>query len=115
MPILRYIDVVLVVAAAPIALLMGVPAVGYGVAVGVWILVRAVGVLIDRLAETTSAQQAMSLRLGYMLGRLFVLALAVVLVRRGAGRDDGLTALIVLVVAFTLGLGASFATRGRGR
>ena len=45
-----------------------------------------------------------TLRLGYMLGRLFALALAVILVRNGASRDDGLTALVVIVFAFTVQL-----------
>jgi hypothetical protein len=49
------------------------------------------------------------------MGRLFVLALAVILVRRGAGRDDGLTALLVIVFAFTLQLVLTFLSRPRSR
>ena len=45
---LAYLDVVVLVVAAPIMLLIGVPAVGYLVGAGVWIALRAVGVLIDR-------------------------------------------------------------------
>ena len=44
---LAYLDVVLLVVAAPIMLLIGVPAVGYLVGAGVWIALRAVGV-VDR-------------------------------------------------------------------
>ena len=42
--------------------------------------------------------------MGYMLGRLFLLALAVILVRKSDGQDAGLTALAVIVVAFTVQL-----------
>ena len=49
------------------------------------------------------------------MGRLFLLAIAVILVRKGAGRDDGLTALVVIVFAFTTQLVLSFLTRPRSR
>jgi len=48
-----------------------------------------------------------------LLGRLFLLAIAVIVVRNGAGRDDGLTALLVVVFAFTSQLLTSFLTRPR--
>jgi hypothetical protein len=48
-----------------------------------------------------------------MLGRLFLLALAVVLARSDGGRAGGLTALIVIVVAFTVQLAVSAITRPR--
>lgn len=115
MPVLRYIDVVLVSAAAPILLLMGVPAVGYGVGAGVWFLVRLLGAVIDRIAGVRVASTAMTIRLVYMITRIFVLALTVVLVRRSAGRDDALTALLVIVFAFTIALGLSFANRPGSR
>ena len=44
-----------------------------------------------------------------------MLAIAVILVRNGAGRDDGLTALLVVVFAFTTQLLLSFLTRPKGR
>jgi hypothetical protein len=47
--------------------------------------------------------------------RLFLLALAVILVRRGAGQDEGLAALLVIVFAFTIQLAISFANRPRRR
>jgi hypothetical protein len=50
--------------------------------------------------------------MAYMLGRLFLLALAVVLARRHS-QDAGLAALIVVVVAFTVQLATSAASRPR--
>ena len=116
MPLLRYFDVALVLVAAPILLLIGVPAVGYLVAAGTWIAVRALGELVERAAgRAPAASQQISIRLGYLLGRLFVLAIVVILVRQGAGRDDGLTALVVIVAAFTIQLALSFANRPRSQ
>jgi hypothetical protein len=114
--LLRYFDVVLVVVAAPILLLIGVSAVGYLVAAGTWIVLRAVGELVEHYAaRAPQASQQISIRLGYLLGRLFALAIAVILVRQGSGRDAGLTALVVIVAAFTIQLALGFANRPRSR
>ena len=113
---LAYLDVLVLVVAAPIMLLIGVPAVGYLVGAGVWIALRAVGVLIDRaVASLSDPRGEVTLRLAYLLGRLFLLAIAVILVRNGAGRDDGLTTLLVVVFAFTMQLVITFLTRPRSR
>jgi hypothetical protein len=114
--LLAYLDVVVLVVAAPIMLLIGVPAAGYLVGAGVWIALRAVGVVIDRVVPSLRDPRAeITLRLAYLLGRLFLLAIAVIVVRNGAGRDDGLTALLVVVFAFTTQLLTSFLTRPRTR
>jgi len=115
-PVLRYFDVLLIIVAAPIMLLIGVPAFGYLVGAGAWIVLRAAGVVVEHLASTTrEVNLAIGVRLGYMLGRLFALALAVILVRQARGQDDGLTALVVIVFAFTVALGVSAATRPGSR
>ena len=112
--LLSYMDIVLIVLAAPIMLLIGVPAGGYLVATGVWIALRVIGVVVDRFASTSGDQRMqISARLSYMLGRLFVLALTVVLARKAFGKDDGLTALVVIVFAFTVQLGTSALSRTR--
>jgi hypothetical protein len=104
MPLLRYFDVVLVVVAAPIMLLIGVPAVGYLLGAGAWIALRAVGVAADRLAVGTSdTSRQISIRMAFMLSRLFLLALAVILARQSS-QNDGLTALVVIVFAFTMSM-----------
>ena len=106
----------LVVVAAPIMLLMGVPAVGYAVGAGAWLGLRAIGVVLDRyLRGDADARREISLRLGYLIARVFLLALAVILVRRGAGKDAALSALLVIVFAFTVQLVISFTERPRSR
>jgi hypothetical protein len=114
--LLRYLDVVVLAIAAPILLLIGVPADGYGIAAGAWIALRAVGVGVERAASAVRDQKTeISLRLGYMLGRLFTLALVIVLVRQDSGRDAGLTALFVIVAAFTIQLVISAINRPGAR
>jgi hypothetical protein len=112
--LLRYLDVVLLVVAAPIMLLIGVSAAGYATGAGAWIALRAVGIGVERVAGSASEpSQQIGLRLGYMLGRLFLLALAIILVRRGDGQGAGLTALAVIVFAFTVQLAVSAINRPR--
>ena len=116
MAIVRYFDLVLIVVAAPIMLLIGVPAVGYLAGVGAWIVLRAAGVLIDRrAAQIRDPKLELPLRLGYMIGRLFALALTVVIVRKADGQDSGLTTLLVIVAAFSAQLVTSIADRPGSR
>jgi hypothetical protein len=113
MTIFRYFDVVVVAVAAPIMLLIGVPAFGYLLGAGAWIALRAVGLAMERAAGAVKFNQAIGIRLAYMLSRLFLLALAVIVARQSGSKDDGLTALVLIVVAYTLQMGISAATRPR--
>ncbi len=113
MSVLRYVDVALVVVAAPIMLLIGVPALGYLAGAGAWIVLRVIGVGVERAARAVDANRAIGVRMAYMLGRLFGLALTVILVRRSGGQDDGLTTLVVIVFAYTVALVGSAVTRPR--
>ncbi len=116
MPLVAYLDVALVVLAAPIVLLMGGSAKGYAIGGGAWLILRAVGVVVERaVGATDDARRQISLRMALMLGRLFLLALAVILARRSGGQDAGLTALVVIVVAFTVQLATSAVSRPRSR
>lgn len=116
MTVLGYMDVVLVTLAAPIMLLIGVPAAGYGIGAGSWIALRAIGVGVERGASAMKDfNRQLALRLGYMLGRLFTLAIVIILVRKSDGQDSGLAALAVIVFAFTIQLGLSAVTRPRSR
>jgi len=113
---LAYLDVVLVLLAAPIMILIGVPALGYGVGAVAWLLLRLVGIGVERAAGAAKeARMQITLRMGYMMGRLFLLALAVVLARTSGTRNDGLAALVVVVVAFTVQLFTSAVSRPRSR
>jgi hypothetical protein len=91
-----------------------VPASGYLAGAGAWIVLRAIGVGVDRLAGVSNeVSRVITLRLSYLMSRLFLLALTVILVRRDAGRNAGLAALLVIVLAFTLELFVTFIERPR--
>jgi hypothetical protein len=114
--LLRYLDVVLVAVAAPILLLIDVPALGYGVGAGAWIALRLVGVAVERYCATRAdPRNEIAVRLAYLLARLFALAIVIVLVRRGAGQGNGLATLSVIVFAFTIQLILSILTRPKAR
>jgi hypothetical protein len=113
--LLRYFDVVLVVVAAPIMIAIGVSAAGYAIGAGAWIALRAAGEVLERnRALHADARIDVSVRLGYMLSRLFLLAIAVIIARAQLGRDAGLTALGVIVVAFTVQLAVMAMARPTG-
>ncbi len=110
------LDVVLLVVAAPVLLVAGVSAPAYLIAAGAWIVLRLVGVGIDRLAlAIPSSRIEIGLRLAYLLGRLFGLAVMVVLLRNDDGRHAALAALLVILVAFTVELTLSVIYRPRKR
>jgi hypothetical protein len=112
--VLLYFDVIVLVVAAPIMLLIGVPASGYLIGAGAWIALRALGVGVERAVSASSdPRREIGVRLGYMLGRLFALAIVVILVRNADGRDPGLACLVVVVFAFTVQLIVSAVTRPR--
>ncbi len=114
--LLRYFDVVLVVVAAPILIAIGVSATGYAIGGGAWIALRAAGEVLERnKALHANPRVDVSTRLGYMLSRLFLLAIAIIIARTQGGRDAGLTALAVVVVAFTVQLAVSAITRTGAR
>ncbi|HEY3728061.1 MAG TPA: hypothetical protein VGL51_12855 [Solirubrobacteraceae bacterium] len=114
--VLRYLDVVLVVLAAPIMLLIGVSPAGYLIGAGAWVALRAVGVAVEGYASSVSdVNRVLGARLGFMLGRLFALAIVVILVRKSDGQDAGLAALVVIVFAFTVQLATSAISRPRTR
>ena len=113
--LVRYLDVVLLGLGAPIMLLIGVSAAGYLIGAGAWIALRVIGVALERGLGRGSARAEVQLRLAFMLGRLFALAITIILVRRGDGRDAGLAALLVIVFAFTIQLGISAVNRPRSR
>ncbi|MEA2161248.1 MAG: hypothetical protein QOD66_3628 [Solirubrobacteraceae bacterium] len=111
--LLRYIDVVLVVLAAPLMFLVGVPALGYAIGAASWIVLRAVGVAVDRHTNAgANVLQQLSLRIEYRLVRVMALVAATVFAVK-AGRADGLTALLVITFAFTVQL-ISLLCDGRG-
>ncbi len=107
----RYLDVALVVLAAPFVLLFGVPLRGYLVAAGVWLVQRVIEAVIDRRAATAEVRGAIGLKFASMLGRTWLIGLAIVLVGVIAERQDGFTAAVVCLIAYTIHLATQLILR----
>ena len=101
--LVRYIDVVLVVAALPLVVLAGLPALGYGVGAAAWLLQRGAGVLLERrAARSTDLRRQVGLNLGGTLARAWGVGGAILAVGLAGEREDGLTAAVLVLVAFTV-------------
>jgi len=98
----RYLDVVVVVLAAPFVILMGGPVLGYVVGATAWIATRLLGVLIERYARGKSAKQQVGLNFGALMGRAWILGITILVVGLAGEREDGLMAALLALVAFTV-------------
>ena len=106
----RWIDVVLVLALAPIVLLMGAPVLGYAASAAGWAATRIGGSLLERRArESENPKTAAGLMLFTGLGRAWAMGLIIVVVGVAGAREDGLTAAVTAFVAFSVYLGARVA------
>jgi hypothetical protein len=108
----RYLDIVVVVLAAPFVILLGAPVLGYVVAAFAWILQRAAGVTIERRAERSGDMRtSLGLNMASLVLRAWLIGLTILAVGLIAEREDGLTAGITVLVAFTVYFVASLVTR----
>jgi hypothetical protein len=108
----RWIDVVLVVAAAPFVLLTGLPALGYVVGAVAWVVTRVLAHLVERRAQASKDPKTVAgLTLFTGLGRAWLLGLTILVVGLAGAREDGLTAAILIAAAFTTYLVTGLATR----
>lgn len=104
MVVLRYLDVVLVAAAAGPAIALGAPAFGYLVGGAAWILTRIISVADRRLIRKATANERKQLTfiLFEPFIRIWLLAGAIVLAGAAGGRADGLTAALTIFAAYSI-------------
>lgn len=108
----RWIDVVLVVAAAPFVLLTGVPVLGYVVGAFGWIVSRLIGYRVERRAHASANIRTQTgLTLFGSLGRAWLVGLTILVVGLAGEREDGLTAAVLVLIAFTIYLVTAIALR----
>jgi hypothetical protein len=101
--IVRYLDIALVVLAAPFVLLMGAPALGYLVAGVTWIVSRVLGAALERRARASRNPRAqVGIGFAVLLGRAWLLGIAILVVGLAADREDGLMAALLALVAFSV-------------
>jgi|SRR5690349_3816312 len=107
----KYVDLVVLAAALAVFLLGGLPLLGFGVGAAAWLVQRGIQVFAGRRAAAELAagrrQRAMATIAATTLGRVWLMALAVLLAGL-AEREAGLTAAILLAALFTV----SFAAQG---
>jgi hypothetical protein len=100
---LRYLDAVLVLASAPFVIVAGLPVFGYLVAACAWLLTRlGAEALHARAMRSSDPRVRAGLAVGVMMGRLWLIVLAVLLARYAGSKDDGVTAAVLVLAAFTV-------------
>jgi hypothetical protein len=110
--IVRYLDVIVVVLAAPFVLLTGAPLLGYVVGAAAWIVTRFAALAVERAARRArDARAVAALNVTVLLGRVWVVGLCILAVGLAADREDGLMAALVALVAFTVFLVTSLILR----
>jgi hypothetical protein len=111
--LVRYLDVSIVVAVAPLFVLAGLPILGYAIGAGAWLATRYAVDIAQRRARVSNnpARQA-ALLLASMMGRVFAIVAAVLIARFAGSTDDGIAAAAVVLAAFTVHLLVTIAMRG---
>ena len=114
--LLRYLDIVLVVAALPFVAFAGLPLLGYAVGAGAWIFQRVLGVLLERrAARSPDMRTQVGLNFFGTLARSWLVGGAIIAVGLAGERQDGLTAAVLVLVAFTVYFALTLALHAMGR
>lgn len=99
----RYLDVVLLILAAPFVILLGAPVTGFAVGALAWIAQRAAATTIERAATRSGDyRKALGLSMASVVLRAWLIGLTILAVGLLAEREDGLTAGVTVLVAFTV-------------
>ena len=108
----RYLDVALIVLAAPFVLLMGGPVLGYAVAGGVWIASRFIATAIERAARRSKSPRAqVGISFGVLMARAWLMGIAILVVGLAGDREDGLMAALLALVVFSVYLATTLIIR----
>jgi hypothetical protein len=107
---LRYLDLVLLAAALPVFLAADLPAVAFVVIAVVWLLQHGIEVVADRSSARALAAGNRRAAMGWIgattLARVWIIALAVLLVGVIDSKDAGLAAAVLAAILFTVHFGA---------
>jgi hypothetical protein len=107
----RYLDVVLIVLAAPFVVLLDLPLLGYAVGAAVWIAARVVEAVLEGAAGRSDVRRAIGVKVGSMVGRTWLIGIGILAVGLAAEREDGFTAALVCLAAYTVHLATSLILR----
>jgi hypothetical protein len=104
--LLRYLDVVLMLIAIPVALALGVPTLGLLVAAGAWLLQRVLAHTDRRwIARNRAPGSRLGLDVAESFGRIWLLAGAIVVAGAVGNRSDGLAAALTIFAAYSVVFG----------
>jgi hypothetical protein len=112
---LHYLDLVLLAAALPVFIAADLPMAGYIVVAAVWIVQHAIELATDRAVARAVERGDRRAAMGWIgattLARVWIVALAVLLVGLLSSKDAGLAAAVLAAILFTV----HFAARLLGR
>jgi hypothetical protein len=112
---LRYLDVCLVLATAPFVPLAGLPLLGYLIAAVAWLVTRLGTTFVqERALRIGDHKMRAGMQVAGMMGRIWIVALAIIAARFAGGKDDGVMAAALMLAAFTVYFVMSFFTRTGG-
>jgi hypothetical protein len=107
----RYADVAIIVLAAPFAILLGAPVLGYVVGVVIWIAQRILEAVLESAARRGDVRRAIGIKVASMIGRTWLIGVGILAVGLAAEREDGFTAAIVCLAAYTVHLATALILR----
>ena len=101
--VLRYLDVILLLAAVAPALALGAPVLGFSIGAGGWLVQRVVAEVDRRFTRRIAEpRKQLGLSLAEAFGRTWLLAGVIVIAAVTGGRRDGLTAALVIFGAYSV-------------
>jgi len=108
----RYLDVFVVVLAAPFVLLMGGSVLGYVAAGATWIVSRFAVVAIENAMKRSGNPRAqIGVAFAVLMGRAWLMGIVILVVGLAGEKEDGLMAALVALVAFSVYLATQLITR----
>lgn len=101
----RNLDLLLLAVALPVFVVADLPLGGWLAAAGIWAMWRGVGAWSERkAAAATTPRDVVGITTGSMIGRGWVMGLALLGVGLAGGDDVGLSAAVLCVILFTTAL-----------
>jgi len=107
----RYLDVVLIALAAPFVVLLELPVLGYVVGATVWLLSRILEAVLEHSADRSDVRRAIGVKVGSMIGRTWLIGIGILAVGLAGEREDGFTAALLCLAAYTVHLATALILR----
>ena len=92
-------------------MLLDLPVLGYAVGAIVWIVARVLEAVLERSAGRSDVRRAIGVKVGSMIGRTWLIGIAIIAVGLAAEREDGFTAALVCLAAYTVHLATALILR----